>query len=165
MSMFVRSIPGQSLTSEPKAMPYERPPEVVDPEQALQIHLAGLTNPERMEAIFTLLENDIDLVTVVEGITRNAVANGIHSVDVSLIVAPVIHEFIKTTADAVGVSYDEGFNDEAEDSMSFMRQEAMATKMIEDMGFKPEQVAEQIKETPQEEVVQEEAPRGLMARM
>lgn len=163
MAMFDRPIPGQSLTVEPKSLPYERPPEVTDPEQALQIHLAGLSKPKVMMAALTALEDGLDLVTLVEGIVRNGVMKGIHSVDVSLIIAPVIHEYIKTTADSVGVEYDEGFGDDPEqdEQMSYTRQEAMANRMLDKLGFEEEEVVAQI----EEEKPQEKSPRGLMARM
>lgn len=164
MDEFNRPIPGQSLTVEPKSLPYERPPEVTDPEQALQIHLAKLAEPKRMEAALTLLIDGLDLVTVVEGILRSGVAKGIHSLDVSLIIAPVLHEFIKTTADAVGIEYDEGFEDDTDNQLSYIRNKAMSEKMIKDMGFEPAEVAEQV-EVPEEEAPKEEAPKGLMARM
>lgn len=164
MSMLRRPIPGQSLTAEPKSLPYERPPEVSDPEQALQIHLAKLNEPKRMDAILTLLENDIDLVTVVEGITRNGVANGIHSVDVSLIISPVIHEFIKTTADAIGIEYDEGFEKDDEEFKSYVI-DATARKRVEKMSGETKTVAAEVEEIREEPEVVEEAPRGLMARM
>lgn len=163
MAMFDYPIPGQSLTTEPRSMPFERPPEVVDPEQALQIHLSSLTNAKRMDAIFTLLENDIDLVTVVEGITRSAVANGIHTVDVSLIVAPVIHEFIKSSADALGIEYVEGFDTDDSEYNSYVI-DATARKKVSSMGKETTQVAEEVEEI-REETPVEEAPRGLMARM
>lgn len=166
--MFKRPIPGQSLTMEPKAMPYERPPEVVDPEQALQIHLFHLAKPDVMASALTLLEDGLDLVTVVEGLTRTGVAKGIHSVDVSLIVAPVIHEFIKTTADAVGIEYEEGFGDE-EDKKTLRYRSKLndARKQISKLDLKPKEVAEDVAPLMEEkEVVVEEKPsRGLMARM
>lgn len=163
MAMFDRPIPGQSLTVEPKSAPYERPPEVTDPEQALQIHLAKLNNAKRMDSIMTLLENDIDLVTVVEGITRNAVMNGIHSIDVSLIIAPVIHEYIKTTADALGIEYDEGFDEDDSEYTSYVI-DAAARKKVGSMGKETKKVVEQVEDIREEEPAKEPS-RGLMARM
>ena len=43
---FDRPIPGQSLTSTPKGAPYERPPEINDPMEALEMHLDNLDNPK-----------------------------------------------------------------------------------------------------------------------
>ena len=41
--------------------------------------------------------------------------DGIHSIDISLSIAPVIHEYIKGYADAMDIDYDEGFEDEEQD--------------------------------------------------
>jgi len=169
MTMFDRPIPGQSLTDTPRNAPYERPPEVVDPEKALQIHLARLTDPDIMEDAIYFLEIGIDLVTLVEGILRSAVMAGIHTVDVSLIIAPVIHEYIKTTADALGVEYEEGFdNKEARKQRTYARNATLAEKKMQKMGIEPKATARQIEESSVEQesemMMQEEKPAGLMAR-
>ena len=87
---FDRPIPGQSLTSTPKGAPYERPPEINDPMEALEMHLDNLDNPKAIKEAMFFLEMGVDVVTLVEGILRNAVMQGNHSIDVSLIIAPVI---------------------------------------------------------------------------
>ena len=110
--MFEAPIPGQSLTTPPRSMPYERPPEISDPEEAIQMHLQRLSKKEMIEDTIDALELGVSVVELTEGILRSAVATGIHSVDVSLAIAPVIHEFIKSNADTVGIEYDEGFEDE-----------------------------------------------------
>jgi hypothetical protein len=169
MTMFDRPIPGQSLTTTPKNAPYERPPEVVDPEQALQIHLDRLTDPDRMEDALYFLEIGVDLVTLVEGILRSAVMGGIHTVDVSLIIAPVIHEYIKSTADALGVEYEEGFdNKEIRKQRTYARNATLAEKKMQKMGVEPAAPAmkaerPQVEEEP-EMMMSEEQPMGLMAR-
>lgn len=172
--IFDRPIPGQSLTDTPRNAPYERPPEVVDPEQALQIHLDRLNDPKKMEDAMFFLEMGVDLVTLVEGLLRSAVMNGIHTVDVSLIIAPVIHEYIKSTADLLGVEYEEGFEDkQARKTQTYARNSMLAKKKMGQMGARPQEVASQIEKTqvePQMEMSeepvmeQEEKPRGLMAR-
>ena len=50
------------------------------------------------------LEAGLDLVRLVQGILRSAVMEGIHPIDVSLIIAPVIHEYIKGFTDAAEYS-------------------------------------------------------------
>ena len=137
MASFVydRPLPGQSLTTSPRNAPYERPPEIVDPEDALMVHLTRLNKPEAMKSVISFVEAGIDLQTLVEGITRNAVMNGVHTIDVSLIVAPVIHEFIRNTLDMVGVEYDEGF-DEDEDTkrlQMYTKAKARAARELMDM--------------------------------
>ena len=92
---FERAIPGQSLTTPPKSAPYERPPEITDPIEALDWHLDKLDNPKAVQQAMFFLEMGIDLVSLVQGVLRNAVMEGMHSIDVSLIIAPVVHEYIK----------------------------------------------------------------------
>jgi hypothetical protein len=170
MKNFDRPIPGQSLTTTPKNAPYERPPEIVDPELAIQVHLTRLTDAEAMEEAMFYLETGMDIVTLTEGILRSAVLAGVHSIDVSMIVAPVIHEYIKSTADQLGIQYDEGFDDkEATERTKYARNAILARAKMEDMGISPQETARQIEESePRTEEpmmeMPEEAPRGLMAR-
>lgn len=167
MNRFERPIPGQSLTTTPKNNPYERPPEITDPEQALQYHLAILTKPEVMEDVIFYLELGVDLVTLVEGITRSAVMGGIHSIDVSLIISPAIHEYIKTTADDLGVEYEEGFEDKEGKKRVTYARDAMLSKKMLDKAKPKAAMRRERKEEPEvavEAVVVEEMPKGLMAR-
>tara|TARA_R110000782_G_scaffold79595_2_gene157983 strand:+ start:124 stop:666 length:543 start_codon:yes stop_codon:yes gene_type:complete len=106
-------IPGQSLTAEPKNAPYENSPEMVEPEKAIMWHLDRLVEPDKTEALLDALELGIDVVTLTEGLLRGAVLEGRHTVDISLVIAPVIHEFITSTANQVGIDFEEGFPDES----------------------------------------------------
>ena len=136
---FERPIPGQSLTTPPKGAPYERPPEISDPVKALDYHLDILDNPKAIEEAMFMLGMGVDLVSLVEGITRNAVFEGIHSVDVSLIISPVIHEYIKGYADALGVKYEEGFEDkEEEERLTYGKNLMLAKKELADRREKQE---------------------------
>ena len=139
MAMFDAPIPGQSLTSTPKGAPYERPPEITDPVEALDWHLDRLDNPKAVKEAMFFLEMGMDLSTLVEGIARGAVAEGIHSIDVSLIITPVIHEYLKGYADALDIEYDEGFeNEEDEEEAEYGRNLLLAKKMLADQREKQE---------------------------
>tara|TARA_R110002012_G_scaffold260713_1_gene442428 strand:+ start:3022 stop:3579 length:558 start_codon:yes stop_codon:yes gene_type:complete len=182
--MFSTAIPGQSLTSEPKNYPWENPPRMINPEEALLWHIDRLKSPKATESAAGLLALGVDVLNLTEGVLRAAVANGQHSIDVSLIIAPVIHEYIKGIGDAVGIDYKEGFEDEDQEdldlnevSLSLHKKEARKilaeideergvdlseleepqVNMEEDMSEK-EPMDVQIKEP------QEEKPMGLMSR-
>jgi len=173
MLTFERPIPGQSLTTEPKNAPYERPPEVVDPVEALNVHIENLLKPGAMEDALYFLEYGVDLVTLVQGILRGAVMEGIHSIDVSLIIAPVIHEYIKGFADADGVDYKEGWETEEEEkALSYRRDAARAKKLMDKLREEegqaiPTTMKEMTEEPEMEPEVEEEEPAktGLMARV
>jgi len=175
--MFNGPIPGQSLTTEPRAMPYERPPEIADPIEALDLHIENMSRPEAMEDALFFLEMGVDMVSLVEGILRSAVMEGIHSLDVSLIIAPVLHEYIKSYAVKADIDFDEGFdNPEQDKAIQYQRDTMRAKKLLaqlkEEEGIEPEEppmMMEEPEEAPQEmteEMPEEaEAPKGLMARM
>ncbi len=168
MLTFERPIPGQSLTAEPKSQAFERPPEIVDPIEALDLHIDNLSRDDAMEDVLYFLEFGVDLVTLVQGILRSAVMEGLHSVDVSLIIAPVLHEFIKGYAEAAKLDYDEGFeNEEGKKALAYKRDVARAKEMMkklkEEEGEAP---APEPMEEPEPEVQEQEPVKtGLMARM
>lgn len=136
MRPFEAPIPGESLTETPGNRPYERPPEIVDPEEAIQMHLTRLTNPKKMQAVVDLLELGMDIRSMTTGILRSAVAEGIHTVDVSLLIAPVIHEFIKNTAVEAGIEYEEGFvNEEKEERQRREISQAKAKRKLQKEGY------------------------------
>lgn len=160
MRQFSGPIPGQSLTTTPKNFPWERPPEIVDPEEAIQMHITRLSNPEMLEAALNLIEFEgLDIKTVTQGIMRGAVAKGIHNIDVGLIVAPVVHEFIKEATKAAGIEAEDGFEDKAaqRDQRDYALS-ARSKKQLETVKSTPKEVVAEIKEEPKQK------PRGLMAR-
>ena len=171
MARFDYPVPGQSLTTPPRNAPYERPPQTVDPKEALQIHISNLNSKESMEDIAYFAEMGLDVKSQTEALLRSAVAEGIHSIDVSLTIAPLLHQFIVGRLEAMGLDYDEGINNVAEkEGIRYQRNISKAMKMLS--GIKPtgdvdEMDLEQteVEETaPVEEQTVEEPVRGLMAR-
>lgn len=190
--IFDRVQPGFSLTQEPKGAPFENPPDITDPEEAAMYHLDRMNNADAFEDISYFLEEGIDIPTLVQGILRNAVFQGVHSIDVSLIVAPTLHEFIKDIGDITGVDYDEGISNDGDRAViRYQRNVARAEKMLEKLGVSAERtmsgeeteeddgmkdqmeamIVADTEEKPMEEVTPEEtaeAPmeelKGLMAR-
>lgn len=164
--MFKAPIPGQSLTTTPKNAPYERPPQFVEPDKALAKHLEHLTEDDRMDKIMQLLERGVDVQTMTEGLLRSAVANGLHSVDVSLIIGPVIHEYLKATASKVGIDFKEGPAFDKKDDA------ALQAKAGKEEAFRRlkkglPKIEESTTMTPEEstpEVPQEAPSKGLMKR-
>ena len=171
MARFDYPVPGQSLTTPPRNAPYERPPQTVDPKEALQIHISNLNSKESMEDIAYFAEMGLDVKSQTEALLRSAVAEGIHSIDVSLTIAPLLHQFIVGRLEAMGLEYDEGINNVAEkEGIRYQRNITKAMKMLS--GIKPtgdvdEMDLEQteVEETaPVEEQTVEEPVKGLMAR-
>ena len=172
--MFNVPIPGESLTVEPKSMPYERPPEISDPIEALDLHINNITRPDAMEDMFFFLDSGLDLTSLVEGILRSAVMAGMHSVDVSLIIAPVLHEEMKELELEAGVEVEEGVDDnEEKNAVDYGRDVSRAKNMMKELREKEGEVVgigvsvmpvEVTATEVEEEEPTKEAPKGLMAR-
>ena len=97
-----------------------------------------------------------------------AVASGIHSIDVSLIVEPIVRDFIMKAADMAGIEYKETFKP---DEITMAERASLFDDAVEstpegerDKGFEfVKEAAESMQEEPVEEIT-EEQPKGLMAR-
>ena len=98
-------IPGMSLTVEPGSRPWENPPQFAKLSEVVDYYTEKLDDPEIIDSILESLKEDIDIVTLVEGILKVEVMRGIHTVHMSTIVLPIVVEIIKTFADLTGTSY------------------------------------------------------------
>lgn len=169
---FSRPIPGQSLTAEPRNAPYERPAEIHDPEEALVLHIDRLNNPEALVALAQSVDMGLDVRTITEGILRSAVMAGVHSVDTSLLIAPVVHEFIRSNLDVMGYEYDNGFGTKEErlsnsktvaEVTEKQRLKKIAKDLAEKKGTKPK-VEQEVPEVPEEPALTEPPKEGLIKR-
>ena len=180
MELFNAPIPGQSLTDEPKNYPWENPPEINDPDEALAMHMSKFNDPEVIDNMLDLLDIGFPVRAMAESILTASVAAGWHSIDVSLIIAPAMHEHIISIANEAGVDYVEGFEEEEEAKQAKERERIRAKVAAslsktptakQDEGYemamealgvldKPEEEYETLQqegETPEEEPMMEEA--------
>ena len=182
-------IPGQSLTKTPRNALYERPPEITEPNDAILWHMEKLSDPNRLDNLLFTLEYGLPVKHATQAALTFAVAKGIHNIDVSLIIAPVIHKFIASTAEEAGVKYLDDFKDaemaeESEKSkVQALLDKALAETPIEERDEGYEMLGEFAEAVPDLDVTQDtegevspevqevaseiEAkpqPRGLMAR-
>lgn len=107
-------IPGQSLTDQPNNWPWENPPEMVDPEEATKYYINKMANEEVMDDLAVALDGGTPLAPLVKTLLTTGVMNGLHSIDVSLIIAPVIHSFIKAAMTSYGVEVIDDLTDPEE---------------------------------------------------
>ena len=123
---FNLAIPGQSLTDEPKNFAWERPPEIVDPDKAIAYHMDYLNNPEVIESTLFVLASGLPVKNFVDVLLTNAVGNGMHSIDVSLIIKPVIQEAVTLTAKEADIEFQEEVdNSKATEKSKRDREEAL----------------------------------------
>ena len=187
MELLKAPIPGQSLTDEPKNYPWENPPEITDPEEAVAMHMSKFNDPEVIDNMLDLLGLGFPVRALAESILTASVAAGWHTIDISLIIAPFMHEHIKSIAMEAGVDFVEGLDEpdmdkEVRERESIRARVSKALSEIpeeeQDKGFdmamealsvldKPEEEYETMQEAPEEPVMEKQEPqmqRGLMAR-
>ena len=154
-------IPGQSLTAPLGERPWQNPPRYSTVEQAIQFYLPRLTSERQGAQLMDLLEMGIPVDTVVDTIQLGGVMEGVHSVDVGILVSPILAEAVEQMAIAAGVDYvleGKETNDDAPTDSEIalaMRDAAKETGMT----LSKETTEET--ETPMEATPE---PTGLMAR-
>jgi len=105
VSKFKAPIPGISLTGAPKSFPWEKPPELDTVEQAINFYMSHLSKPDVVDDLMVMLEIGFPVTALVQTIRTSSVMKGKHSIDVGLLVEPVITKFITATADSLDVPY------------------------------------------------------------
>lgn len=127
------AIPGQSLTDEPKNFAWERPPEITDPDKAIAYHIDYLSNPEVVESTLFILASGLPVKNFVDTILTNAVGNGIHSIDVSMIIKPVLEEAVVLTAVEADIKFLEEFdNSKAKEASQKTREETLILSRLKE---------------------------------
>jgi hypothetical protein len=98
-------IPGMSLVSEPGSYPWEQPPQFVTIDEVAQMYSEKMNNPEAIDDLMKLLEGNLPISSIVNGMITMGIMKGFHTVDTGFLVTPVIAEIIKTLAELNDVPY------------------------------------------------------------
>ena len=85
-----RPIPGQSLTAEPGTMPYENPPQTVDPAQAFEVLKAGLYQQDSQDELAQLTRSGMSCETLASAMVMTAFAKGMFNPDIAEIIKPFL---------------------------------------------------------------------------
>jgi len=101
-------IPGQSLTHELGARPWQQPAQYTTVEDALDYYIPRLESEEVTNQLLDVLEMGIPVTTVANTMQLGSVMEGKHSVDVGMLILPVLVELIMLIADSAKVEYTSG---------------------------------------------------------
>ena len=107
ISLFDAPIPGQSLTVEPKNSPWENPPMMSDPLDVFKVYMEQLSEEETLDDVMDMLDIGVPISVVSDTMLGMGVMEGIHSIDVSIIIAPGLHDYIHGAAIAEGIKVKE----------------------------------------------------------
>ena len=153
-----RPIPGQSLTHELRARPWQNPPQFTTVEESMDWYLERFDNPEIVQELLSVMESGVPISTIANSMQLGAVLQGVHSIDVGMLVMPILIEIMKTLAEKTDTKYVMGDEPEETDRASDAVLDSAVNK-IKGMN---------LKDMPEEEMMEEEEPQeepvGLMAR-
>jgi len=132
VSQFNAPVPGQSLTSKPGERRWERPPEYSTAEEAMQFYMKHLTKPDVLDDMMVALQVGFPVKPLVKAMRIANTMEGKHTLDVGLLVEPVLVKFISATAESLDVPYqveqedkDKISNDKENNRISILLQHAM----------------------------------------
>ena len=161
--LFDAPIPGMSLTHELGARPWQSPARFTTVDDTVNYYIQKLNDDSVAEQLLTILEaGEFSVADLAHVIQLNGIMEGLHSIDVGILVTPIIMEFIMFIADAAEIEYDAGLED-ADPSLSNAAVNRALTRFRKEAA-KSKDTDESIVEE-QSEVQEEEEPlKGLMSR-
>lgn len=164
-------IAGQSLTSELGNRPWENPPQYTTVEEALEYYIPRIMEPSLRNDMLNTLEMGVPITTFANAIQIGAVMQGKHSIDIGVLVLPVLIEAIAYVADMEGIEYKTGTEIEPEDNTFSESNIALAKKRIQERMAKEKNMPAMKEEMPVEDDMEDDdmmelavPAGGLMAR-
>jgi hypothetical protein len=151
-------IPGMSMTAPMGGRPWLKPPQFATVEESLEFYFAKFADKEFVPELLTIIELGVPLTTIANSFQLASVMEGKHSVDVGILVIPVIVEMMMAIAEANDVEYVSGMSREKERDLS-NAEIALAKKR----GLFDKKVERPTKKE-EEKPTKEEPMTGLMSR-
>ena len=155
---FDAPIPGQSLTMELGSRPWQNPSRFTNVDDTIDYYMERMSSEEFMVQLAEVLESGVPVTSIANSIQLSSVIEGVHTVDVGMLVLPMIMEMLMMIGDSAGVKYDKGLENP---NKPILRDSTIA-KAVAEYEAKIED-KDVVQETEDKEVEDEE-PTGLMAR-
>lgn len=105
LTPFDRPIPGQSLTTEPGSVPWERPSVHSDPLDALEMYMEQLSDETVVDDVMDMVDIGIPIRVVAGVMLSKGVMEGMHTIDTKVLLLPILTAQIKSLADVIGLDY------------------------------------------------------------
>lgn len=153
-SDFDMPIPGMAMTHELGARPWQSPPQMNTVEEGIDFYVSRLVDKKMAGRLLDIIETGVPLTAIAETLTLGGVMQGLHTIDVAVLVNPVLVELMEGLAKNADVPYIVGDEDETTEADPMLLKKAM-TMMDE---------AEETSEPEEKDETPEEEPKGLMAR-
>jgi antitoxin component of RelBE/YafQ-DinJ toxin-antitoxin module len=146
-------VPGANLLADTRNYPWHRPPDITDYDEAVSYMISRISQEEQAELVYSLLQIDTTVTTVVSGLLMQSIAKGKMPIDLAILISGPVARYIEVIAQTNGYKYDMGTDtsDRVKITPTLLK---MAMGIVEDDD-------EEMEDTP-EEVVSAMPEGGLM---
>jgi hypothetical protein len=160
---FDRPIPGQSLTAELGARPWQNPPQYTTVDEVVDYYMERMSSEDFMVQLVDVLEMGVPVTTLANTIQMSSVMNGVHTLDTGMLALPLIMEMLMLLGDSAGIKYNNGLDNPNEIKTSNPTRDTLLTKVA--MQYKDKLDEADFENTTDDTVEKEnDEPTGLMAR-
>lgn len=154
-------IPGMAMTHEVGARPWQTPPQYPTVNKAAQYYVVSMQDESFVEQAINLMETGMPITLIANNMQLMSVMEGKHTIDVGMLLIPVIMEMLMLIGDRAGIKYATGMERDKEIELKDSASEAAFSRFQKELD-KPE-VEDVIVEEEKEKEEQEKS-MGLMAR-
>lgn len=151
-------IPGQSLTAPLGERPWQNPPQFSTVDEAMDYYLPILVNEETLPQLLSIMQLGIPLTTIADSLMLANVMEGVHSVDIGIIILPFIIEMLEFIGTSQKVDYVVEKPKQGKSPLPSASEIALAVKRSGKKPSKTETIDTTISKETEEEL------KGLMAR-
>ena len=146
-------VPGANLLADTRNYPWHRPPDITDYDEAVSYMISRISQEEQAELVYSLLQIDTTVTTIVSGLLMQSIAKGKIPIDLAILISGPVARYIEVIAQTNGYKYDMGTDtsDRVKITPTLLK---MAMGIVEDDD-------EEMEDTP-EEVVSAIPEGGLM---
>ena len=146
MKMFDAPVAGANYAADTRNYPWHRPPEITEYDEGVDYLLEKLNDTETHELVFSLLEIETSVSTVVSTLMMQGISRGKFPIDLAILMAGPVARYISIIADGEAIKYDMGVGDEDR-----IRITPTALKVA--LGIIDDEAPEEAPEEPTEEAV------------
>lgn len=157
----VAAIPGMSLTAEPGSRPWRKPSQLTSVDEAVGLYMPLFEDDGFNTLLIEQIEKGVPLTSISEILVTSNVMEGKHSLDVGVLVSPVLVESMLAVAEAAGVDAKIGNESELFDTTD--ADEEIIRRAIKNSKNK-ERESEEPSLSSEEQENDDKPARGLMAR-
>tara|TARA_R110002050_G_C8820861_1_gene504403 strand:- start:157 stop:657 length:501 start_codon:yes stop_codon:yes gene_type:complete len=157
---FDAPIPGMGMTAELGGRPWQSPAQYPTVETAVDYYITRMSSDQFADEVIDILEMGVPVSTLVDIIQTTGAMEGLHTIDVGILIAPVLMEFIMFLGDSAKIKYTIGTEDTDEPSKAMLSSALNKFKKAEEKKGIDEKIIDKEMDAP----VIDEQPTGLMAR-